>query len=433
MKKICCLLLCVLLLLSGCTAGIKDNITDPTGTTAGETTVNTEASTNVADSDTTGSTQTDDEWEEVYEEFDGSGNSGDSQGGASSAGSSSSGSAGDVGAQGSGQITPSGSMEYYFMSGEGVLSPSNGDYFSKWGDSTLIVFPNGETMLIDAGVKSYYTSLKQRLHSLGVYVLDYLVFTHPHDDHCGGAWAGLFEDFEIEQVYHSGLKNSAWGKASAKTHIANICKSYGVPCTVLKMGDTLQIGTGSSLVTMRVLWPGDTYSVADGEMLKGSGKINNRSLVLRFDYGEHSSLFPGDIYKTYSHKGEMQVAGEVGADEAIVAYYTSGELDVDLLKLAHHGDASSSNSPEFFSATTPELAVATGFVPIETHWKLYQYADGTQFNPGNTYNNKVLFDRYNGYIHITATSGGKMTYETSRNGYLADFGATWNPVLDRKQ
>ena len=322
----------------------------------------------------------------------------------------------------------SGGMEYYFMSGEGVLSPSNGDYFSKWGDSTLIKFPNGETMLIDTGVQNYYNSLKQRLHSLGVYSLDYVLITHPHDDHCGGVWGGLLNEFSVGQVYHSGLKNGAWGTASASVHIENICEANAIPCTVIEAGDSLTFGQ----VTMKVLWPRGAYAVTDGQLMTGSGKLNNRSLVLRFDYGQHSSLFPGDLYKTYSHTGAEMTPGEVGGENALLEYYSgTNELDVDLLKLLHHGDSSSSNSPEFFSATTPELAVATGFIPIESHWGLYKYTNGEKFNPNKEYNKNVLFDRYNGYIHVTASSGGSMSFETSRNGYLPDFGATWNPVLDR--
>ena len=423
MKRILCLVLCVLLLLSGCTAGTKDNMTDPTGTTAGETTVNTETSANVADSDTTGSTEGDDEWEEVYEEFDGSGNSSDSQGGTSS---SSSGSDAKPETQGSGEITGDGTIHYYFMAGEGQIF-SNGDYCTKWGDSCLIVFPNGQTMLIDTGMQKYYPSLKQKLHSLGVYDLDYLVLSHPHDDHCGGIWAGLFKDFKIGQVYHNGVINSGWG---ASAHVETICEKNNVPCGVLKKGDTLKIGSGSGVVTIRVLWPTEEAKNVYGKM-KGSGPINCQSLVMRFDFGEHSSLFTGDLYKTYKGVSEAdeqtngyQISGQAGAEEWIASVYTNGELDVDLLKMPHHGDPSTSNSAEFFAATTPKLAIATGFLPVESGYLSVYKSRG--------YSGPVLFDRKYGYIHVYATADGTMKYDTSRSDYLPDYGRTWNTALERK-
>lgn len=427
MKRAICFALCMLLIFSGCMVA-EPNATE--GTTLQQT--ETEATgESVQKGPIIGSAegfeQGDDEWEEDHEEplkpTDGSGDE-NATGKNPSAGSVPNNAGVVLEAQQKAVIG------YYFMSGEGVLSPSNGDFFSKWGDSTLIVFPNGQTMLVDSGVKNYYPKLKERLHSLGVYKLDYVVFTHPHDDHCGGMWAGLFDDFSIGRVYHSGLKNAAWGDGTNLRQIASKCEAYGISASILKKGDVLTIGQGSELVTMKVLWPTGQFAVTEGQSIKGSGEINNRSLVLRFDYGQHSSLFPGDIYKTKSHTGQIQSSDPTGGEDALLAYYTNGELDVDLLKLAHHGDASSSNSNELFSATTPDLAVATGFVPIESHWGLYKYVGGKAFNSG--YNNKVLFDRYNGYITVRATADGTMKYETSRNGYLPDFGKSWNPDLDRK-
>ena len=53
------------------------------------------------------------------------------------------------------------------------------------GDSALIVC-NVQTMLIDGGSVSEGQFLVSRLSRLGVSELDYVVNTHPDEDHCGG-------------------------------------------------------------------------------------------------------------------------------------------------------------------------------------------------------------------------------------------------------
>lgn len=92
-------------------------------------------------------------------------------------------------------------IDYHFMTSQGHIISPGADYSTKWGDSCLVVFPNGQNMLIDTGMKSLYPTLKTRLLELGVTKLDYVVLTHPHNDHCGGIWGGLFMDFPVGLVY----------------------------------------------------------------------------------------------------------------------------------------------------------------------------------------------------------------------------------------
>ena len=54
------------------------------------------------------------------------------------------------------------------------------------GDSELICLPTGETILIDAGLKSGSDRLTAYLKELGVDRIDILIATHPHADHIGG-------------------------------------------------------------------------------------------------------------------------------------------------------------------------------------------------------------------------------------------------------
>lgn len=312
-------------------------------------------------------------------------------------------------------------IDYHFMTSQGQIISPGEDYSTKWGDSCLVVFPNGQTMLIDTGMKNLYPTLKARLLDLGVTKLDYVVLTHPHNDHCGGIWGGLFMDFPVGQVYHNGQRNPNWDKSHELVNIEDACRASNIPCQALEAGDEMHFGD----VSMKVLWPTKEAISAFGAPEKAAS-INNLSLVMRFDYGCHSSLFTGDLYKTYKgveDEGAQQVSGCLGSEQQLVELYGNGELDVDLLKLPHHGDPSTSNSAAFLTATSPEMAVATGFLPVGTYLSVYSKRG---------YHNPTFFDRQNGYVHIFATADGIMTANPERTDYLENFGKNWNKELERK-
>ncbi|MGI6078725.1 MAG: MBL fold metallo-hydrolase, partial [Fastidiosipilaceae bacterium] len=67
-------------------------------------------------------------------------------------------------------ITPSGLMKVHFIN-------------VGQGDSILVQFHNGQTMLIDAGPDD---SVVSYLNQQGIKKINYLVATHPHADHIGG-------------------------------------------------------------------------------------------------------------------------------------------------------------------------------------------------------------------------------------------------------
>jgi hypothetical protein len=75
-------------------------------------------------------------------------------------------------------------------------------------------------------------------------------------------------------------------------------------------------------------------------LIKGS-ELNNNSVVVRLDYKAFSCLFTGDIEK----ERERQLLTE-----------SKSNLNVDILKVAHHG-SSSSSSPLFIKSVGPKIAV----------------------------------------------------------------------------
>lgn len=68
------------------------------------------------------------------------------------------------------------------------------------GDSTLIQFPNGEISLIDAGTRNNGEKVIEYLQKIGIKKIDYLIATHPHEDHIGGL-PQVIKNFDIGKVY----------------------------------------------------------------------------------------------------------------------------------------------------------------------------------------------------------------------------------------
>ena len=68
------------------------------------------------------------------------------------------------------------------------------------GDSEFIELPNGETLLIDAGTNETGADVVNYIESLGYSSIDYVVGTHPHEDHIGGL-DDVIRTFDVESVY----------------------------------------------------------------------------------------------------------------------------------------------------------------------------------------------------------------------------------------
>ena len=269
-----------------------------------------------------------------------------------------------------------GKIHYYFMSGKGMLiEPKESDPY-KWGDSTLIVFPNGQTMLVDAGMAAYAPVLAENLRRMRIERLDYFMISHPHQDHYGGLIA---ENSFLDMVAVDTLLYNGVDRGDNTSRLYSLCSERNIAVQILKRGDSMDFGA----VKMHVLWP---LEDTNGKKLTKTESINNYSIVARFDYNEHSSLFVGDLYAS----GETKVMNQCW-----------GELDVDLLKVPHHGYATSS-STMFVELVSPQIAVAmSGYRPVIQ--RVYEAR-------GATY----LYDKYEGYMHVRSDGYG-MTYDTERN------------------
>lgn len=269
-------------------------------------------------------------------------------------------------------------LRLYFMSAEDrIMTAAVG---SAYGDSCLIVFPNGEVMLIDGGKSQYGEILKQNLKNIGISKIDYLVVSHIHEDHYGGIFgSSLLSSFDVGTFYWNGATSY---QASVTTNILNDMKKRGVKTVALAAGDSLEIGG----VHIDVLYPtSDLQKQVDSA---ADNVLNDTSLALKFTYQDFSYLTCGDLYST--------------AEDLILGMYSSDVLDVDVLKANHHGKQTS-NSKAWAQATTPRVVVATSGIMMDSFPYGYYSSVGAY----------VLNDKLDGYVRIV-TDGSSCTVTSSR-------------------
>jgi competence protein ComEC len=198
------------------------------------------------------------------------------------------------------------------------------------GDSIFMVSPQGRTLLVDAGgMPSWMHSeldigedvVSPYLWSRGIHQLDVMALTHAHADHMGGM-AAVLANFHPRELW--------LGVDSPSPELQTLlreAKALGIPVILHKAGESLEIG-GAMVAVLAP--PRD----AEGR----ASRPNDESLVMKISYGATSALLEGDAEK----KTEKQVAQE--------------NPDADLLKVAHHGSATST-IPELLAAVHPRFAV----------------------------------------------------------------------------
>ncbi|MCM8774464.1 MAG: MBL fold metallo-hydrolase [Candidatus Omnitrophica bacterium] len=194
------------------------------------------------------------------------------------------------------------------------------------GDAIFIQSPNGKTLLVDAGNLITGFRVGEYLRRNNVQRLDYLVFTHPHFDHIGGAFF-VMQMMEVREVLDNGENLSSLVNSVDMYRWYNKLVRSNENYRVLKAGDTIILDE----IRLNVLWPPNPFVSLD---------FNVNSLVIMLEYGEFCCLLTGDLTEV----GENVLLNQ-GAD-----------LKADVLKVSHHG-AGDANSEGFLLAVSPEIAI----------------------------------------------------------------------------
>ena len=189
------------------------------------------------------------------------------------------------------------------------------------GDSTLIMSKDG-IVLVDAGPGSAEDSLVEYLKDVGITTIDYAIFTHPDEDHIGGADV-VINNFEVKNVI---MPNATKTTKTFEKMIEAIEQSNA---------NVIEATSGASYtlgdIAFRILAPNKASYDA----------TNNYSVVVKLTYGNNTFMLTGDA--------------ESESESEILAKYPASELRADFLKVGHHG-SSTSTSTAFLTAVSPSIA-----------------------------------------------------------------------------
>ena len=183
---------------------------------------------------------------------------------------------------------------------------------------SILISNNNRHMLIDAGNNEDGPKIVNYLKSLGIETLDYIIATHPHEDHIGGM-DDVIRNFNVNNVYMP----EVYSLTTTFEEVINELENKKLQITIPKINEEISFGEG----VLRFIYSG-----------KDSEDMNNASIIIKMMFGTTSYLFTGDT----TSKIENEIL--------------TSDINVDVLKVAHHGSEYSTNN-EFLKRVTPSYAI----------------------------------------------------------------------------
>ena len=188
---------------------------------------------------------------------------------------------------------------------------------------SILIQQGSSSMLIDAGNNADSELVKKYIADQGITNLDFLVGTHPHEDHIGGL-DYVINSFKIGKIYMP----KAVSTTKTFKDVVNSIKSKGMKVSAPVPGQTFKLGQA----TCTILAPNSS----------GYEDVNNESIVIKVTFGSNSFLFTGD-------------AEDVSEKEMLAKGF---DIKTDVLKVGHHG-SKSSTTQGFLDKVSPKYAVVS--------------------------------------------------------------------------
>lgn len=182
----------------------------------------------------------------------------------------------------------------------------------------ILISVDSNNMLIDAGNNEDGEKLVKYLKEKNINKFNYVIGTHPHEDHIGGL-DNIINNFEITTLYMPDSLTTSKTFEDVLDAMENKNLAFNTP----KVDYECKLGNAN----IKVISNGD-----------GAEDLNDASIVVKLTYGNNSFLFTGDATSNI----EKQILNK--------------DIKVDVLKVGHHGSSYSSTN-EFLDKVNPKYAV----------------------------------------------------------------------------
>ena len=232
------------------------------------------------------------------------------------------------------------------------------------GDAIAIKFPDNKTMLVDAGTSKSSNDLihylKNDFFNNKSLIFDYLLLTHSDADHCGGM-VKVCNEFIINRIYRPYMyskytKNNqvVFDETNGVSTNKNICDTATYYNTIMAFkseinanGEKAEIvwtdldTVNSTYKIEGVNYSIDFYAPTQKYITTSAGTVaNDFSPIMVLNYNNKKIMLTGDASTTSENYAMAKVTLP----------------QVDLLKVGHHGSATSSGQ-EFLNQIKPKYAV----------------------------------------------------------------------------
>jgi competence protein ComEC len=198
------------------------------------------------------------------------------------------------------------------------------------GDSILINYLHRYQILIDSGSsgKKVLTELS-KVMPFGDNKIEIIIVTHPDRDHFAG-FMDVLKKYEVGLILDNGqdFKDDVWQE------FQRLIVEKNIPKQIITEGSTMRIKSN------QIGYDLEFKFFNPDEITVDKKEKNESSIVTRMDYGENSFLFTGDA----------------GFDAEADMIFDKEDLDVNFLKVGHHGSKYSSSN-FFLARVSPIWAV----------------------------------------------------------------------------
>jgi competence protein ComEC len=225
------------------------------------------------------------------------------------------------------------------------------------GGSTLIIGPDGTTILYDFGVKQGKLGLVPYLDSvLTGKQIDYAILSHRDKDHFVGYKDLIEAGYDISVANYEPDGPAKDSPQFAKNWTTVTPQTRAGAAQAIPVGLAIAIGNGAS-----ILVPSSNGRIFDGTDI-GVSNENDRSISLFLNYGNFQYILDGDL-----GGGEEKCSGHETTQLVIQTYVAKvlhktekidPKLGVDVFHVAHHGSESSSPA-RYVSLINPEVGLVS--------------------------------------------------------------------------